>query len=205
MTPTREKFNKALEFIPRDGIDQFVSWLETDTDFFTAPSSTAFHGNFIEGLLQHSVNVLEFAIHNFNVLVKKKPEYEHLRTSLILAALFHDVCKTNQYKITEKWTKDTNNKWASYQGYEVDDKFPLGHGEKSVFLISRYVKLSEEEALAIRWHMGSFEVSTIIPGMTKAAYDKAYERPLVVILHVADLMATKAEDRIDYKATASSK
>ena len=176
--------------------------MESDTDFFTAPSSTTYHGNFIEGLLQHSVNVLEFALHNFNMLVKKKPEFEYLRESLIISALLHDVCKTNQYKITEKWTKDDNNKWKSYQGYEVDDKFPLGHGEKSVFLISRHLKLTEEEALAIRWHMGSFEVSTIIPGMTKAAYDKAYERPLVVILHVADLMATKVEDMVDYKTLA---
>ena len=202
MTQTREKFNKAMEFITRDGLQDLITWLENDTDFFVAPSSTAFHGNFTEGLLQHSVNVLEFAIHNFNIMVKKRPEHEHLRESLIISAIFHDVCKTNQYQMTEKWTKDANNKWQSYQGYTVEDKFPLGHGEKSVFLISRHMKLTEEEALAIRWHMGSFEVSTIIPGMTKAAYDKAYEHPLVVLLHAADLLATRVEDSIDYKTLA---
>jgi hypothetical protein len=202
MTPTREKFNKAIEFTTREGISNLVKWLDNDTDFFTAPSSVNHHGNYEEGLLQHSVNVLEFALHNFNMLVKKKPEYEYLRESLIISALFHDVCKTNQYKITEKWTKDANNKWISYRGYEVDDKFPLGHGEKSIFLVSKFIKLTEEEALAIRWHMGSFEISTLIPGMTKASYDKAYEHPLVVLLHVADLMGTRVENIIDYKAAA---
>jgi hypothetical protein len=202
MTP-KEAFEQSITFIHRDGIDQLVKWLKEETDFFTAPSSASYHGNYAGGLLAHSVNVLEFAIHNFNLLAKKKPEYEHQRESLIISALFHDVCKTNQYKITEKWTKDANNKWQSYQGYEVDDQFPIGHGEKSVILISQFMKLTQIEALAIRWHMGSFEVSTIIPGMTKFSYDKAYEQPLVVILHAADMMATKAEDKIDYKLNAA--
>jgi 23S rRNA maturation-related 3'-5' exoribonuclease YhaM len=117
MTPAREKFNKAMEFISRDGLQDFIKWLENETDFFTAPSSTAFHGNFIEGLLQHSVNVLEFAIHNFNILVKKKPEYEHLRESLIISAIFHDVCKTNQYKITEKVRSIIYRKVAAEKKY----------------------------------------------------------------------------------------
>jgi hypothetical protein len=178
-----------------------VAWLDNETDYFTCPSSINLHGNHPEGLLIHSVNVLEFALHIFNLLVKKKPEYEYLRESVIIASLFHDVCKTNQYKITEKWTKDDNNKWVSYNGYEVDDKFPFGHGEKSVYLISQYIKLTQAEALAIRWHMGNSEVSTMI-GMPKFSYEKAYEQPLVVLIQAADLMAVKIEDAIDYKNLA---
>lgn len=202
MTPAREKFNKALEYIPREGIEDLVKWLEEETDFFTCPSARDHHGNHPEGLLIHSINVLEFALMNFNALVKKKPEYEYLRQSVIIAALFHDVCKTNQYKQVERWTKDANNKWVSYQGYDVDDKFPLGHGEKSVYLISQFLKLTQAEALAIRWHMGAYEISTLVPGMVRTSYDKAYENPIVVLLHAADMMATTVETTIDYKSQA---
>jgi hypothetical protein len=203
MTPTREKFNKAIEFITRNGVQELVNYLENDTDFFTAPSSCSYHGNFIEGLLQHSVNVLEFALLNFNMLVKKKPEYEHLRESLIISAIFHDVCKTNQYKITEKWTKDGNNKWQSYQGYEVDDKLPLPHGPKSVFLISKFIKLTDIEAIIISWHMGQTDI--VQPDtISKYAYNKALENPIVKLLIASDLLATSIEDTIDWKSTAKN-
>lgn len=203
MTPTREKFNKALEFIQREGKLSLLIWLEEETDFFTAPSSTAYHGNFIEGLLQHSVNVLEYALHNFNMLVKKKPEYEYLRESVIICSLFHDVCKTNQYKITEKWTKDANNKWMSYQGYEVNDKFPIGHGVKSVVLLSKYIKLTNEEIMAIIFHMGAFDISPTIANYNKMSFEQASkECPLVRLIMASDLLAIISEQTVDYKAAA---
>ena len=40
--------------------------------------------------------------------------------------------------------------------YAIDDQFPYGHGEKSVFLIERKMHLKIDEAMAIRWHMGEF-------------------------------------------------
>lgn len=63
-----------------------------------------------------------------------------------------------------------------------------GHGEKSVFLIERFMKLKVEEAVAIRWHMGGFDDAA--KGGCFAiseAYDKY---PLAVKLHIADLEAT---------------
>ena len=150
MTQSREQFNKAINFIKRDGIENLINWLTLETDFFTAPASTIYHSNFEGGLLIHTLNVLRFALHNFNLIVKDKPEYEYLRESVVICALFHDISKTNFYKITEKWTKDENNKWKSYQGYEVIDlSLPLPHGPKSVYLLSKFIKLTDSEATAI--------------------------------------------------------
>jgi len=197
MTQSREQFNKAVSYIKRDGIEEFVTWLES-VDFFTAPASTVYHSNFTEGLLQHSLNVLRFALNNFNMIAKEKPEYEYLKESVILCSLFHDVAKINFYVKTEKWTKDANNKWKSYQGYEVNDTLPLPHGSKSLFLISKFMKLTDAEALAISWHMGQADI--VQPGtMSKYAFDKAFDHPLVKIIHTADLLSLTLENIIDYK------
>jgi hypothetical protein len=201
MTETnRERFDKAVTiYIKREGIDKLVNWLEKDTDFFTAPSSVNNHGNFEGGLLEHSLNVSNFAFVNFNFMLKYRPELENLKESVIISALFHDVCKTNIYKKAEKWTKDSNNKWKSYQGYEVKDDLPLSHGHKSVYLINKHMQLTDEEALAVAHHMGSFMAGNVIPGMDQMTYNAAFEHPLVVIIHAADILATKVEKTIDYK------
>jgi len=197
MTQLREQFNKAINFINREGISELVIFLES-TDFFTAPASTIYHNNFEGGLLEHCINVLKFALHNFNMIIKEKPEYEYLRESVVLCSIFHDISKCNFYFKTEKWTKDENNKWKSYQGYEVNDSLPLPHGPKSVFLISKFVKLTDAEALAISWHMGQSDL--VQPStMSKYAYDKAFDHPLVKIIHTADLLSLILENIIDYK------
>lgn len=200
MTQERENFNKALTYITREGITTLVNWLELDTDFFTAPASTQFHGNYEGGLLEHSMIVTRFALHNFNFIVKAKPELEELRESVILCALFHDVCKTNQYFIEKKWKKDENNKWLEYFGYVVKDAFPLGHGEKSLFLISKHVQLTDTEALAIRWHMGATEPSIVIPNNAYYyAYNEAINNPIVRLIHCADMLAMTIEEKKDLK------
>ena len=200
MTQERENFNKALTYIKRDGLDRLVTWLETETDYFTAPASTVFHGNFEGGLLAHSMNVTRLALHNLNFLVKQHPEMEELRESVIISALFHDLCKTNYYFLAKKWTKDENNKWKEYVGYEVKDSFPLGHGEKSLYLLSQFIHLTNAEALAIRWHMGSTETSVNTPGSPQAfAYYAAIENPLVRLIHVEDMLSMEIEEKRDPK------
>jgi len=199
MTP-KESFYKAIDYIKdREGIESLVKWLETETDFFTAPASSNFHGNYEGGLLEHSINVLQFALHNFNYIVKVKPELEYLRESVVICSLFHDVCKTNFYSKEERWTK-VNGKWKSYQGWAVKDDFPLGHGEKSIFLISKYMKLTNPEAMAIRWHMGATEVSVHIPASSQAfSYNQAINHPLVRLIHAADMLAMTIEEQKDLK------
>ena len=203
----REKFEKVLTHVQRENIDKLVDWLKNETDFFTAPASTKFHGNYEGGLLEHSIHVVEFALTNYNYLLKYKPEIENLKESVIIAALFHDVCKVNQYKYgEEKWIKIPDGrggeKWGSYKGYGFEDPLPMGHGEKSVYYLSQHIKLTNPEILAIRWHMGYSEPGTALDGLTKYAYQAASQDPLVKIIHAADVISVLAAESIDYKNTA---
>lgn len=200
MTAQRESFNKAIGFIKREGLNELISWLENSTDYFTAPASTQFHGNYEGGLLEHSLNVVRFGLHNLNLIVKTHPELEELRESVVICGLFHDLCKTNYYHLEKKWKKDENNKWVDYIGYVVKDAFPMGHGEKSVYLISQFMKLTDDEALAIRWHMGAHEVSVHIPNSPQSyAYNDAINRPLVRLIHSADMLTLTIEEAKDHK------
>lgn len=196
----KENFYKATQYIKREGIELLVNWVTTETDFFSAPASTNFHGNYEGGLLDHSLHVLHFGLHNFNYIVKQNPDLEYLRESVVICSLFHDLCKTNYYFKEPKWTKDEQGKWKEYLGYVVKDAFPFGHAEKSVHLISKFLKLTDAEALAIRWHMGATELSTQISGSSQYfAYNQAINHPLVRLIHCADMMAMTVEETKDLK------
>ena len=203
MVAKEQLFDKAVTHIKREGINELIYFLKNETDFFTAPASTNFHGNYEHGLLHHSINVLEYALTIFNYTLKKKPDLEYLKESVIISSLFHDVCKVNCYSKEEKWTKDSKGKWVSYKGWVFKDDFPMPHGPKSVYLISKYMKLTNPEALAISWHQGTYDPGACIEGPTKWSYNAASEHPLVRIIHAADLMAVMIEDKIDHKSIAS--
>lgn len=197
---TKENFYKAVAYIKRDGVQELLHWLET-TDFFTAPASTNFHGNYEGGLVEHSVNVLHFALHNFNFIVTKNPDLEYMKESVVICSLFHDLCKVNTYVKSQKWTKDEAGKWKSYEGYAVEDKFPMGHGEKSVYLINKYMQLTDPEAMSIRWHMSWTEPSVVIPNNPHYyAFNEAINHPLVKIIQTADNLSTTIENTVDRKS-----
>lgn len=162
------------QYINREGADELLAWLE-GTDFFSAPASTRFHGAYAGGLVEHSVNVFE--------RLGRRDE-----TGAIVA-LLHDICKANFYTV-EYRNKKIDGVWQSVPCYVVDDKFPLRHGEKSVFIINQFMKLTAEEAMAIRWHMGGFDDSKS-PALS-AAWEKY---PLGVLLHCADLQASYIDER----------
>ena len=167
--------------VTRRGADKLLEWLES-TDFFTAPASTRFHAAYEGGLLEHSLNV-------YNVLIAKHydPEQDDLE-SFTIASLLHDICKAGFYTTEYRNRKNERGEWERVPVYAIDDKFPYGHGEKSVFLIERFMRLKNEEAVAIRWHMGGFDDSARAGSFAIA---HAYEKyPLAVKLHLADLEAT---------------
>lgn len=164
----------------RKGVDNLLAWLEKG-DFFTAPASTRFHEAYEGGLLEHSLKVYDA----FMVLFSKDNDPI---VSVILITLLHDLCKAGFYKKEFRNVKDEKGQWTKVPTYVVDDQFPLGHGEKSVYLIERFIRLKPEEAVAIRWHMGGFDDA--VKGGSyalSAAYDKY---PLAVKLHLADMYAT---------------
>jgi HD superfamily phosphohydrolase YqeK len=132
--------------------------------------------------------------------VKKNPDLEYLRESVVICALFHDLCKTNFYEKGKKWTKDDAGKWKEYDSWLINDKLPLGHGEKSLYIVSKYLELTNAEAMAIRWHMGHTEISIHIPNSPQSyAFNQAVDNPLVYIIHCADMLATTMEEKKDLK------
>ena len=178
----RQKFIAYYgEHISRDGSGELLSWLQS-TDFFTAPASTKYHCAYEGGLCEHSVHV-------FEVLRDKHMGDQDPPESFAIAALLHDVCKAGYYTVSERNVKnDATGLWEKKPYYAVDDKFPYGHGEKSVYLIERHMRLRPNEATAIRWHMGGFDDAARGGSF---AVSQAFERyPLCVKLHLADLEAT---------------
>ena len=104
---------------------------------------------------------------------------------MAIAALLHDVCKINCYKTSTRNVKDENGKWTQVPFYEFDDHLPYGHGEKSVYIISGFMKLTRDEAFAIRYHMG------FSGNDDERNVGRALEMfPLATALFVADMEAT---------------
>jgi len=176
-----------LDKIKRNGAAELLAWLNS-TDFFTAPASTKFHCACLGGLVQHSVNV-------YHVMMEKHfdPETDS-EESFAICALLHDVCKAQFYK---KGTRNVKNEetgaWEKRPYYSIEDSYPYGHGEKSVFLIERFLRLKTSEAIAIRWHMGGFDDSARGGSF---AISQAYEKyPIAVKLHLSDLESTYLREK----------
>lgn len=183
--------NEFLEIarteISREGIEDFLSWLSS-TDFFDCPASSKFHSAEAGGLCAHSINVYKRLL---KLMTDEFGEDNINRESIAIVGLFHDVCKCCFYKIEYRNVKE-NGEWVQKPYYTVDDMLPYGHGEKSVYMINGYLRLTREEALAINWHMGGFDKRVIGGdyGMSKAYY----KYPLCTLTHIADIMATYLDE-----------
>jgi len=169
--------------INRAGSDELLTWID-GTDFFTAPASTRFHNAFPGGLVMHSLNVYDImSSRNYADGIVESEE------SIAICALLHDLCKTGFYKETTRNVKnEKTGAWEKVPYYTIEDMFPYGHGEKSVYMIERYMRLKISEAVAIRWHMGGFDDNAKVGGYSVSNAYNAY--PLAVKLHLADLEAT---------------
>ena len=179
----KESFLKLLKSTKREGMDNVINFLEK-SDFFKAPASTRYHGNYEGGLLEHSMKVYEIFVEKVkNSSIKiDVPE-----SSIIIMALLHDICKANYYKVDYRNAKNqTTGEWEKVPYYTIDDTIPYGHGEKSVMMLTEYIKLTNEEKYAIRWHMGFTEPKENYQYLSSAF--KKY--PIALLLHEADLEAT---------------
>lgn len=164
----------------RKGMDRVIKYLE-ETDFFIAPASTKYHSNYEGGLAEHSLNVYElFSEKN------KRFDLGLSEETVTIVALLHDICKVNFYNKQELWRKNDKNRWESYIGYKVIDDFPIGHGEKSVIMLQSFIRLTKEEMLMIRWHMGNTEPKELMMHIGNA-YNMV---PAAAALHTADMEAS---------------
>ena len=165
----------------RKGITDIIDLLNT-SDFYTAPASTKYHGNYEGGLAQHSLNVYNQFSLKCHLYKLKVP-----RESIILCSILHDILKINTYTKGTKWRKDKKDNWEEYQTYLYEDKLPIGHGEKSIIILQKYIKLTDQEIMLIRWHMGTFNLSS---NEMYTYYDAVELYPEIVALHTADYEAT---------------
>ena len=152
----KERFLEIYnEKITREGSDKLLDFLLNGSDFFTAPASTRYHGAHEGGLVEHSLNVYD-CLKDMMDRPRMKEVYgiEYPEESIAIAALLHDVCKVNFYKTSYRNVKDETGRWQSVPYYTIEDTLPYGHGEKSAYIVSAYMRLTRDEAFAIRYHMG---------------------------------------------------
>lgn len=181
----KERFIQIYQtHIKRTGSEKLLEFLLSHhSDFFEAPASSRFHGNFDGGLVAHSLNVYD-CLKSYLLRAKEQYHFEYSEESIAIVALLHDLCKINCYKKGTRNVKK-DGQWIQVPTYDYDDHLPYGHGEKSVYMISGYLRLTREEAFAIRYHMG-FSGNEDMRNVSKA-----FEMfPLAFALSVADMEAT---------------
>lgn len=200
------RYEHLLGSVQRDGMEKLIRYIQKSTDFYKAPASTRFHLACEGGLLQHSLNVYDCLIAK-----RESPLWKDILNnipdeSMILIALLHDLCKANFYvegtknqktydpekvAAAENWQRKHDSLgdfiWETVKSYHIEDQLPLGHGEKSVMLVQCYIRLTMQEVMAIRWHMGFSEAkenwNTLGQAMEKY--------PVILAIHEADLEASK--------------
>ena len=187
MTKKEEFIKIYTENIEREGADKLLDYLlSSQSDFFTAPASTRFHGSYEGGLLEHSINVY-YCLKDYLERQRVKEIYnlEYSDESIAIVSLLHDLCKVNCYVKGTRNVKDKAGVWQQVPTYEYSDDMPYGHGEKSVYIVSGFMRLSREEAFAIRYHMG---FSGSEPQSNVGSAFEIY--PLAFALSTADMEAT---------------
>lgn len=193
MEPQEEFLSLYREHITRPGSQELLDYLLHKSDFFTAPASTRFHGNYPGGLCEHSLHVYH-CLTDYLSRERAKQLYRmgnYTQETVAVVSLLHDICKVNCYKQSTRNVKDKQGNWQQVPWYEFEDNLPYGHGEKSVYILSGFLRLSREEAFAIRYHMG-------FSGTEEARnVGKAFEMfPLAFALSTADMEATYFLDEV---------
>ncbi len=187
----RDKFIEIFKSkIKREGADKLLDFIcSPSSDFFTAPASARYHSAYEGGLCEHSINVYECLVSYLDRdVVREKYKLNYSDETIAIVALLHDLCKMNIYKVSYRNAKNEQGVWEKVPYYEFDDNLPYGHGEKSVYMISPFIKLTREEAFAIRYHMG---FSNVENSMATNNVSKAFEMyPLAFALSTADMEAT---------------
>lgn len=193
MEQAKQKFLELAQTnIFREGLDKLLEYLQK-SDFFVAPASTKFHSAYAGGLCEHCLNVYERLLKNLKSEYGDSWQEKVSLESATVVALFHDICKTNYYKSDMRNVKE-DGVWVQKPYYAVQDNLPYGHGEKSVYILSGFIKLTREEAMAINWHMGGFDNRVRGGFMGLSEVFSSY--PLATLLHLSDIGATYLDEKV---------
>lgn len=175
---------QSLKVGAKPGYQSALEWLRT-TDFYTAPASTQYHESVAGGLVTHSLKVYNKVVD----LMKADTFKESVNIAeAALVALVHDWCKIDYYTVFYRNVKDDNTgKWTQQPGFKVNQKgIPLGHGATSLYLASRVMRLTPEQALAIRWHQSHWNVCKVEENELQKANESF---PMVHLIQFADQLA----------------
>lgn len=178
--------------ISRDGADKLLDFLLFKSDFFEAPASTRFHSAYAGGLCDHSVKTYRRFVRLLESEYGQSWQEKISLESATIIALLHDICKTNYYKVDYRNAKNEFGEWERRPYYSVDDALPYGHGEKSVYMIGGFMRLTREEAVVINWHMGAFD--NRFRGGDYSLNDAFAKFPLALLFHVADSLTTYLDE-----------
>lgn len=195
---TREKqieyFKGCLMATGREGIEDLLDFIE-ELGFYDAPASGGNHCCKDGGLLEHTVNVMQYA-EKIGLTLLGSEAYNKIHSSVIIASALHDLGKCGRYGspyYVENMVQDGRpTKKNPEQKYKRSESKPykissdlchIDHPLRSVELAARYIDLTEEEEHAIFYHDGAYG---------SLAYDlKGHEEPLQVIIHFADFWSAQ--------------
>ena len=181
------EYKKVYSIIERPGAADLLQWMGAN-GFFEAPASKRHHGAEPGGLAQHSINVCRRLIQMNAEEERRQQSLNYDLETLAICGLLHDLCKIDAYRKVG---------FEGINEYQLTKNFPAGHGEKSVILILQFMHLTQEEILAIRWHMGQYDFYARGGGYD---LDNAFRQSkLAVMLHLADMMATHFDEREEKK------
>ena len=126
----REEFIEIYQAqITRPGADALLEYLEHKSDFFTAPSSTRFHGCYEGGLCEHSLNVYHCLTEYLaRERVQELYGVEVSAESAAIAALLHDLCKVGCYRQGTRNVKGPDGKWQTVPTFYFEDPLPTATG-----------------------------------------------------------------------------
>lgn len=178
--------------IKRDGAIALLDYLQNQSDFFLAPASGRRHSSYEGGLCVHSLNTYNRFKNNIIMEYGENYSEKISAESIAVIALLHDVCKVNTYTVDFRNQK-VDGQWIQVPYYQYNNSLPYGHGEKSVYIISGFMRLTREEAMAINWHMGGFDPRTQATSDMSDAFSRF---PTAVLFHVSDLQATYLDEKI---------
>ena len=180
--------NIAETNINRDGIDNLLDYLLEETEFFIAPASRNYHGNYAGGLVEHSINVFLNLSDICNYLRRIYELVEFSGESIAIVSLFHDICKADMYKISSKKERNAAGIPVDVPCYIYNKDYrAMGHSTESLYTIQKFMELSKEEWEAIYWHMGGFDLS---PYSNNDRLSTCWRNnTLAFALHQADMLA----------------
>ena len=179
------------KYITRQGSAELRAYL-LRSDFFRAPASTRYHCAYEGGLCEHSVNVYRRLLRNVQAEYGEEWESVVSHETVAICGLLHDLCKIDFYRSDFRNVKE-NGEWVRKPCFVREELLPFGHGEKSVYIINSFLRLTREEAVAINWHMGGFDARA--KGGDNSVSEAYAKFPLAVLLHVSDLTASYIDEK----------